>query len=251
MKTGRQHFFKKRRVNLMWSYYGSKTNVIDYYPKPKESKIIEPFAGTARYALKYFEKEILIVDKYEVIVKIWKWLQLCSEKDVLTLPRFKEGDNINNHTYDCEEQRLLVGFLVGFGFANPQTTASPRLRNRPNAMNYTIKRIASQLFKIRHWEIRHDSYENITNEKATWFIDPPYQVGGHSYKESNKKINFQDLAKWSIERMGQVIVCENMKANWLPFVPLTRQNVLSGVNHEAIYTNEPTIYNNVQLQLIA
>jgi hypothetical protein len=51
--------------------------------------------------------------------------------------------------------------------------------------------------------------------------------------------------------MGQVIVCENMKANWLPFVPLTRQNVLSGVNHEAIYTNEPTIYNNVQLQLIA
>lgn len=235
----------------MWSYYGAKTTIVGYYPKPKEDKIIEPFAGTAKYALKYFEKDVLLVDKYEVIVKIWKWLQRCSEKDILTLPRFKQGDNINAHTYDCEEQRLLVGFLVGFGFPEPRKTATPRLRNRPNAMNYTIKRIASQLFKIRHWEIKHDTYQNIVNEKATWFIDPPYQWGGHVYKESNKKLDFNQLAKWSMERQGQVIVCENSKADWLPFVPLVTHNVLSGSNHECIWTNEPTLYNNQQLMLIA
>lgn len=38
----------------MWSYYGSKTNIISYYPKPTEDKIIESFCGTARYALEYF-----------------------------------------------------------------------------------------------------------------------------------------------------------------------------------------------------
>jgi hypothetical protein len=26
----------------MWSYYGAKTNIIDYYPVPKHNKIIEP-----------------------------------------------------------------------------------------------------------------------------------------------------------------------------------------------------------------
>lgn len=226
----------------MWSYYGAKTNIVHLYPKPIHDKIIEPFAGSARYALRYFEKEVLLVDKYDVIVKMWKWLQQCSEQDILTLPRFKMGDNINDHKYDCEEQRFLIGFLVGFGFADPRKTASPRLRNRPNAMNYTIKRIASQLFKIRHWEIRSGSYEDIANERATWFIDPPYEFGGHVYRFSNKKIDFKNLASWCKSREGQVMVCENTKATWMNFKPMVIQNVLSGSNYEAIWTNMPTSY---------
>ena len=233
----------------MWSYYGSKTNVIDYYPAPKQGKIIEPFCGTARYALKYFDHEILLVDKYDVIIKIWKWLQLCSPSDVIGLPRFKKGDNINEHKYDCEEQRLLVGFLVGFGFPSPRTTASPRLRNRPNAMNYTINRIASQLWKIRHWEFVCGDYEEIQNQPATWFIDPPYQFGGHCYKHSNKKIDFEKLAGWSMEREGQIIICENMKATWLDFKPMKTQNVLSGSHSEGIWSNFPTAYDNIQTSL--
>lgn len=233
----------------MWSYYGAKTNIVHAYPAPKYGRIIEPFAGTARYSLRYYENDILLVDKYDVIVKIWKWLQLCSEKDILGLPRFKAGDNINNHTYDCEEQRMLVGFLVGFGFCTPRDTATPRFRQRPSAMNYTIRRIASQLFKIRHWEIRHGSYEEIENEHATWFIDPPYQFGGHAYKHSNKKIDFKHLAKWSMSRQGQVIVCENTKADWMPFKPMIDQFVLTGKNREAIWSNLPTVYDCSQLSL--
>ena len=128
----------------MWSYYGAKTNIIDLYPKPVYDTIIEPFAGTARYALKYFDREVLLVDKYPVIIEIWQWLQQCSPKDILGLPRFKAGDNINDYTYSCDAERYLVGFLVGFGFTDPRKTATPRLRNRPNAMNFTINRIASQ-----------------------------------------------------------------------------------------------------------
>jgi site-specific DNA-adenine methylase len=188
----------------MWSYYGAKTNIVDAYPRPKHKKIIEPFAGTARYALKYFDREVLLVDKYEVIIKIWKWLQQCSPSDILGLPRFKNGDNINHVTYSCEEARLLTGFLVGFGFTEPRKTSTPRLRNRPNAQEYTIRKIAGELYKIRHWEIRHGSYEEIQNEPATWFIDPPYQFGGHAYKCSNKKIDFNHLSPWSRDREGQV-----------------------------------------------
>jgi site-specific DNA-adenine methylase len=233
----------------MWSYYGSKTNIVDAYPRPKHSKIIEPFAGTARYALKYFDRDVLLVDKYEVIVKIWQWLQKCSSSDILGLPRFKKGDNINDVTYDCEEARLLTGFLVGFGFATPRDTATVRLRNRPNAQNYTIGRIAAELYKIRHWTIRHGSYNEIENEPATWFVDPPYQFGGHAYKHSNKKIDFDHLSQWSRDRKGQVIVCENTKATWMDFKPLVNQNCLSGKNLEAIWTNEVVSYAGRQLEI--
>lgn len=235
----------------MWSYYGAKTNIINFYPPPKFGKVIEPFAGTARYALKYFDREVLLIDKYEVITKIWQWLQKCSPGDIIGMPRFKKGDNINNHHYNCEEERLLTGFLVGFGFTEPHKTATPRLMNRPNAQNYTINRIASQLWKIRHWEIRNDSYENIANEQATWFIDPPYQFGGHAYKCSNKKIDFNHLGTWSRDREGQVIVCENIRATWMDFHPMIHQNVLSGKIEEAIWTNQISSWNNSkQLQLI-
>lgn len=62
----------------MWSYYGSKSKVVHLYPRPEYGKIIEPFAGSARYSLRYFDRDVLLVDKYEVVVRIWKWLQHCS-----------------------------------------------------------------------------------------------------------------------------------------------------------------------------
>lgn len=234
----------------MWSYYGAKTNIIDYYPKPLEDKIIEPFCGTARYALKYFEKDVLLVDKYDVIVKIWKWLQQCSPNDILTLPRFTYGQNINDFEFDCEEQKFLIGFLIGFGSADPRNVATPRLRERPNCMNFTIKKIASQLWKIKHWEIRSGSYEDIDNMKATWFIDPPYEFGGHSYKFNNKILDFSLLSKWCKEREGQVIVCENTKATWMDFKPFKCHKTLSGKNTEAIWTNYETHFDNIQQKLI-
>ena len=232
----------------MWSYYGSKTNIAHLYPRPIHDKIIEPFCGTARYSLQYFDRDVLLVDKYDVIVKIWKWLQLCSPNDILGMRRFKTGENINDHVYSCDEERLLTGFLVGFGFTGPREAATTRLRDRPNAMNYTIGKIASQLYKIRHWQILQADYTEIENQKATWFIDPPYQFGGQSYKCSSKKIDFAHLANYCRSREGQTIVCENMRATWLDFKPMVSQKVLTGNYQEAIWTNYHTHYNNVQLQ---
>ena len=76
----------------MFSYYGSKSKIIDYYMEPKYNKIIEPFAGSARYALKYFEHEVTIVDKFDRVVQLWKWLQQCTPSDILRLPIMKTGE---------------------------------------------------------------------------------------------------------------------------------------------------------------
>jgi site-specific DNA-adenine methylase len=234
----------------MWSYYGSKSKVIEFYPPPKYSKVIEPFAGSARYALKFFDRDVLLVDKYEVIVKIWKWLQVCSKDDVLKLPRLKEAERLSNYKFDCEEQRLLMGFLISKGAEAPRDKATSRATtHRPNNINYQLKFIANNLFKIKHWDIRLGSYEEIQNQEATWFIDPPYQVGGYSYVMNNKGWDYSELAKWCQSRLGQVIVCENTNATWLPFLPMKN---LKGNMHktvEAIWSNFPTAYDSQQLSL--
>lgn len=222
----------------MFSYYGGKTNVVRLYPKPLNNKIIEPFCGSARYALQYFEKEVLLVDKFQVVVDVWNFLKQASVKDILSLPDIKQGENLDNFNFDCQEQKQLMGFMIGFASTSPRKTGTYWLTHRPNTIDFTKKRIANNLYKIRHWDIICDSYENITNENATWFIDPPYQFGGHSYVHSNKQIDFENLSEWCKSRMGQSIVCETTGANWLPFSDLTTQKGIKGVVKEKIWTNK-------------
>jgi hypothetical protein len=64
----------KKAWENMFSYYGSKSKIVDYYPPPKYKRIIEPFAGSARYSLKYWQNDVLLVDKYPVIVEVWNYL---------------------------------------------------------------------------------------------------------------------------------------------------------------------------------
>lgn len=220
----------------MWGYYGSKSKIVNSYPVPKYGKIIEPFAGTAQYSLKYFDRDILLIEKYDVVVKLWKWLQQCSEHDILSLPRLKFGENVDDFNWDCEEAKWLVGFIITGAPAQPKKTASRwKTEIRPNTQNYKLNLIAKSLYKIKHWEIRQDDYFNIENEKATYFIDPPYQFGGEYYKFGNKNINFEDLGNWCKSRNGQVIVCENSKANWLPFEPLINMRGNKFKTTECIY----------------
>ncbi len=42
----------------MFSYYGSKSKIVKHYPPPEYDTIIEPFAGSARYALMYYNKNV-------------------------------------------------------------------------------------------------------------------------------------------------------------------------------------------------
>lgn len=232
----------------MWSYYGAKTNIADLYPPPKHGKIIEPFAGTARYSLEHWENEVLLVDKFERIIDIWHYLQQASPREILSLPRFKEDQLIDSHTYDCAAQRDLVGFLVGYGLTHPANKPSAqKMRDRPGYYEYALKRIASDLHKVKHWKIRGGDYTEIDNETATWFVDPPYQHGGRNYACSNKQIEFSELSDWCKTRNGKVIVCENTKADWLPFRPLKQIRGAQAKSVEAIWSNEPTAFDNKQL----
>lgn len=101
--------------------------------------------------------------------------------------------------------------------------------------------LAAQVECIRHWRIYNCSYEDCPDVgPATWFIDPPYQRAGKHYAYGSEGIDFDALGGWCRSRTGQVIVCENDGADWLPFrhladVKTTRAGYRS---KEVIWTNE-------------
>lgn len=226
----------------MFSYYGSKSKIVDYYPPPKYGKIIEPFAGSARYSLKYWNRDILLVDKYEIIVKVWQWLQKCSSKDILSLPDMEAGQSTDDFNFDSIEAKWLIGFCINGGSAMPKKTVKEY-----NTWNDAKKQIAENVNKIKHWTIQLGTYDEIPNfPDVTWFIDPPYQFGGEYYRYSSKDLNFNHLANWCMNRTGQVIVCENTKADWLPFKPMISMQGSLYKTVEAIWSNHKTNYDNVQ-----
>ena len=211
----------------MFSYYGRKTKTVSYYPKPKYDIIIEPFAGSAVYSLYQdnWEKQVILVDKYELIIKLWKYLSRSNYNEIISLPDLELRQDIRKLNLPIE-LRWLVGFYINQGSSRPKNIvqkwgARDWYRNR--------RYVAHSIYKIKHWEFIHGEYNSIKNIKATWFIDPPYQHGNKYYTEST--IDYKELKDWLCELKGQVIVCENTKADWIKIQPL---KVLHGQLHKTV-----------------
>lgn len=74
---------------------------------------------------------------------------------------------------------------------------------------------------------------------CTLYIDPPYQNQGKYYEEST--IEYDQLGDWCLGQAKdghQVIVCENLGADWLPFKPLVELHGQKKKSVEAIWYSE-------------
>lgn len=219
----------------MFSYYGSKYRFIKYYSKPKYNIIIEPFAGAAWYSLNYYDKNIILNDKYMVIKNIWEYIINLTEKEIYNFPQLKRKEDLRKFNLS-EDTRKLLGFAVNYGKNSPGHICT-EWASRDNAIEALKKRLLKYINKIRHWKIFSLDYKDLDNIKATWFIDPPYQFGGEHYIHSNKDIDYNELADWCKSRKGQVIVCENSKATWLPFKELIKNSGQRNKTIECIWEN--------------
>ena len=131
----------------------------------------------------------------------------------------------------------LLGFFVRRGDAHPGYKISKWAAD--GSMNNRLNKLINILPEIKHWKIYFGDYRKLPNIEATWFIDPPYQHGGKRYKIHD--INYEELAEWCKTRNGQVIVCENSKANWMDFTPLKKLHGQQYTTMECIWTNEQSI----------
>jgi hypothetical protein len=221
-----------------FSYYGGKWRAAPKYPAPAHDTIVEPFAGSAGYAVRHHGRKVRLYDIDPIICGVWDYLIRVGAEEVRSLPlAFDTVDDLAV----CQEAKWLIGFWINKGVASPRKRPAAWIRQgiRPNSTwgEAVRGRIASQVDLIRHWTIAECSYEQIPNLTATWFVDPPYQGKcGRHYRFH--RVDFAALGRWCRGREGQAIVCEQAGADWLPFRSLGAVKGTLGPTHEMIWTNE-------------
>jgi site-specific DNA-adenine methylase len=219
-----------------FGYYGGKwRDTPKHYRPPSHDTIIEPFAGSAGYSLRYYNKNVILIEKDPILAEIWKYLLRCTENDILSLPDIEPKQTVDDLEV-TQVEKWLIGFWLNRGVESPRKRPSRWMRDgiRPGSFWGPRVRstIAQQLKHISHWKVYegdYDSCQEYDARNATWFIDPPYQHAGSHYRFGSKQIDYEGLGQWCASRPGQVIVCENDGANWLPFdlvsdIKTTRRN---------------------------
>lgn len=225
-----------------FTYFGGKWRVAKHYPTPTHSTIVEPFAGSAGYSLRYPEKDVLLVDKDEAVAGTWDYLIRASEEEIGSLPLYDgTWETVDDLSYLPQEARWLIGWWLNKGTTRPSKSPSKWIRDLPspgeNAWGEGVRnRIVRQVSAIRHWEVRCGDYRDIENHESTWFVDPPYQVAGKDYAQS--KVDYEHLAEWSKSRSGQVIVCENLGAGWMEFHQFRDIKATKGTSREVVWVKE-------------
>jgi hypothetical protein len=228
------------RLRPFFSYYGSKWRLAPRYPVPVWDAVVEPFAGSACYSLLHHRRDVMLIDRYDVVCAVWEYLINVGEKEILGLPLLAPGEPIPSSL--CDEAQLLIGFWVSKAVVSPGRTMNsqpPGVKSleRMGYWSASIRsRIASQLRFIRHWRIRRGSYDAAPDIEATWFVDPPYSsAAGRRYVHSD--VAYRDLAAWCMARRGQLVVCEGVGADWLPFQAVNGTKGMRRDSMEAVYTH--------------
>ncbi len=205
-----------------FGFYGGKwRDALKHYPSPAFDAIVEPFAGSAGYALRYADRDVVLSELDPIVASVWRYLIRVSSEEIRAIPDLGL-DQIVDDLDVCQEARWLVGFWLNRGTSRPRTSPSRWMRDgiRPGSFwgERVRETIASQVDRIRHWQVFNCSYELCpVDAPATWFIDPPYQGAGRHYRFGSSGIDYLELGEWCRSRRGQVIVCENAGAGWLPF----------------------------------
>lgn len=206
---------------MFFPYYGGKLLRSGHYPAPTHTLIIEPFAGGAGYATRYLDREVRLYDVNPKVVGTWDFLIRAKSSEIRALPA--DVEHLDDHPGLVQEARWLIGFWLNKGCTTPRKRRSGWMPGHDSPGCYWGERVrdrlAEQVESIRHWRVAQKSYHEIPDERATWFVDPPYRGKVGSYY-THKFTDHEQLAGWCRARTGQVIVCERKGADWLPFVPL-------------------------------
>ena len=74
------------RLKPFFTYFGGKYRAAPKYPTPEHDVIVEPFAGSAGYAMRHPHHKVILNDLDEKVAGTWEYLINVSEDEILSLP---------------------------------------------------------------------------------------------------------------------------------------------------------------------
>jgi hypothetical protein len=236
-------------LNVFFRHLGSKYLTGAHYPPPLHDTIIEPFAGGAGYSVRYHRKRVILVERDPEVARVWRYLIGVSARELLALPDLPKGGTLDDVRCSADARALISRNLNRA--SGPTKRYSAWLEgNQHNLWGPTLRaRLAAQVEKIRHWRVIEGDYTLAPDIVASWFVDPPYQrMHTRMYAHDADRVDFTALGAWCKARRGQIVVCENERADWLPFRSFgnrmaavrggARDN--DGFSREVIWTNDET-----------
>jgi hypothetical protein len=148
-----------------FGFYGGKwRDTPRHYPAPAHEVIVEPFAGSAGYSVRYADRRVILGEKDPIIYAVWDYLIHVPAHEILAIPDLEDGQTVADLTIS-QEARWLVGFWLNRGASRPRTGRSAWMRDgiRPGSFwGERVRRtIASQVERIRHWKVYNCSYEDL------------------------------------------------------------------------------------------
>ena len=239
----------------LFRYYGSKWMAAKRHGPPRRDMVIEPFAGSACYSVYWEAPRAKLYDMSDDVCHAWDWLIHSSADDVMAVPA--PIRSTEEWAALPDGPRQVVYWLIGF--AEPRIGKSVKkwyldYVNRGERTGilagndrwlFWDERKRDHLVKckpkIAGWTIERLDYRDIPMEEAHWFVDPPYQgPPGRAYPHS--EIDYGHLGQWCRDLPGDVDVCENEGADWLPFEPFydmpTMRRGERGRTREAVWRRD-------------
>lgn len=242
----------------LFKWFGSKWQASKYYPIPLGGYLFEPYAGSASYSLRNYDKnlKVCIAESNPLLYQLWRWLiNEATTKLILDIPiDIEPGTNIKKLGL-TQGQSLLLKHWQRTNNVGHCWTTSPWGNSPGQWTKNTRERVSEEIKFVKDWTLLH-SAQNIWNfisaYDSTFFVDPPYM---YNYKYQCSDIDYQWLAKEILRReCRRMIVCEavhpktGIQPDWLPFEPFRstvtsrRKATQSHHSKELIYTKTMPSY---------
>jgi hypothetical protein len=242
----------------LFKWFGSKWSSSKRLPPPHFSTIIEPFAGSAGYALRHAHLSVFLYETDPWLRKLWQFLiSEATYEQVMAIPvEIPVGTDIR-HLDLSEGQGLLLKTWQRTNNVGNCWTISP-WGNKPGQWTVsTRERVSRQVECIKHWTLcAGDAFTALSihkEEKATWFLDPPYE---YNYKYKSAPIQYSTFASLVHSVRGEVIACEardpdtGKAPTYLPFVDWEDRITSRRKQTDHKYSKE-LLYHHLPLQCVS